>query len=148
MMMGRELYRAIYFVFFCKTGGRGNAEDFLSFRAAAKQFPRDYGKSRPCLNGFMGLCASPYCRTNNKEEYVNNINDAVAFLKGGSQAAVRDLTKQMQELSENLQFEEAAKLRDRIKAIKNLDERQKVVSINVPEEDVFALVNGKKKACF
>lgn len=51
----------------------------------------------------------------------------------------------MLECSENLQFEEAAKLRDRIKAIKNLEEKQKVVSINVPEEDVFALVNGKKK---
>lgn len=49
----------------------------------------------------------------------------------------------MNELAENLQFEQAAKLRDRIKAIKNLDEKQKVVSINVPEEDVFALVNSK-----
>ena len=54
----------------------------------------------------------------------------------------------MNELAENLQFEQAAKLRDRIKAIKNLDEKQKVVSINVPEEDVFALVNSNKKACF
>ncbi|MDE6660042.1 MAG: excinuclease ABC subunit UvrC [Eubacterium sp.] len=113
-----------------------------------KQFPRDYGKSRPCLNGFMGLCSSPCAGRITREEYVNNVKDAVAFLKGGSQAAVRELTRQMQELSENLQFEEAAKLRDRIKAIKNLDEKQKVVSINVPEEDVFAFVNGKKKACF
>ena len=113
-----------------------------------KQFPRDYGKSRPCLNGFMGLCSSPCAGRITREEYVNNVNDAVAFLKGGSQAAVREMTQQMQELSDNLQFEEAAKLRDRIKAIKNLDEKQKVVSINVPEEDVFALVNGKKKACF
>ena len=114
----------------------------------SKQFPRDYGKSRPCLNGFMGLCSSPCAGRITREEYVNNVNDAIAFLKGGSQATVRELTQKMQELSENLQFEEAAKLRDRIKAIKNLDEKQKVVSINVPEEDVFALVNGKKKACF
>lgn len=114
----------------------------------SKQFPRDYGKSRPCLNGFMGLCSAPCAARITRDEYVNNVNDAVAFLKGGSQAAVREMTRQMQEFSENLQFEEAAKLRDRIKAIKNLDEKQKVVSINVPEEDVFALVNGKKKACF
>ncbi len=113
----------------------------------SKQFPRDYGKSRPCLNGFMGLCSAPCAARITRDEYVNNVNDAVAFLKGGSQAAVREMTRQMQEFSENLQFEEAAKLRDRIKAIKNLDEKQKVVSINVPEEDVFALVNGKKKAC-
>lgn len=113
-----------------------------------KQFPRDYGKSRPCLNGFMGLCSAPCAARITKEEYVNNVNDAVAFLKGGSQKTVKELTEEMNRLSENLQFEEAAKLRDRIKSIKNLDEKQKVVSINVPEEDVFAVVNGKKKACF
>lgn len=113
-----------------------------------KQFPRDYGKSRPCLNGFMGLCAAPCAARITKEEYVNNVNDAVAFLKGGSQKTVKELTEEMNRLSENLEFEEAAKLRDRIKSIKNLDEKQKVVSINVPEEDVFAVVNGKKKACF
>ncbi len=114
----------------------------------SKKFPRDYGKSRPCLNGFMGLCSAPCAGRITKEEYVNNVNDAVAFLKGGSQTTVNEMTRQMNELSDNLQFEEAAKLRDRIRAIKNLDEKQKVVSINVPEEDVFALVNGKKKACF
>lgn len=113
-----------------------------------KRFPQDYGKSRPCLNGFMGLCSAPCAGKITQQEYLKNVNDAVAFLKGGSQTAVREMTAQMNELSENLQFEEAAKLRDRIKAIKNLDERQNVVSINVPEEDVFALVNGKKKACF
>lgn len=113
-----------------------------------KQFPRDYGKSRPCLNGFMGICSAPCAGRITKREYANNVKDAIAFLKGGSTATVRELTVKMNELSENLEFEEAAKLRDRIKAIKNLDEKQKVVSINVPEEDVFALVNGKKKACF
>lgn len=113
-----------------------------------KHFPRDYGKSRPCLNGFMGICSAPCAGRISKEEYVNNVNEAVAFLKGGSAQAVRELTEKMYECSENLQFEEAGKLRDRIKAIKNLDEKQKVVSINVPEEDVFALVNSNKKACF
>ncbi|MCD7873252.1 MAG: excinuclease ABC subunit UvrC [Clostridiales bacterium] len=113
-----------------------------------KRFPRDYGKSRPCLNGFMGLCSAPCAGRITQKEYVNNVNDAVAFLKGGSRAAVKEMTAKMNEYSESLQFEEAAKLRDRIKAVKNLEEKQKVVSINVPEEDVFALVNGKKKACF
>lgn len=113
-----------------------------------KKFPRDYGKSRPCLNGFMGLCSAPCAGRITQAEYVNNVNDALSFLKGGSQATVKEMTALMNEYSENLQFEEAAKLRDRIKAVKNLDEKQKVVSINVPEEDVFALVNGKKKACF
>lgn len=113
-----------------------------------KKFPKDYGKSRPCLNGFMGICSAPCAGRIKQEEYANNVEDAIAFLKGGSVKAVRQMQEQMQELSENLQFEEAAKLRDRIRAIKNLEEKQKVVSINVPEEDVFALVNSNKKACF
>ncbi len=113
-----------------------------------KQFPRDYGKSRPCLNGFMGLCSAPCNAGITPEDYRRSAEDAVAFLKGGSAKAIRDMTAKMQEYSENLEFEKAAQLRDRIKAIKNLEEKQKVVSINVPEEDVFALVNGAKKACF
>lgn len=114
----------------------------------SKSFPRDYGKSRPCLNGFMGICCSPCAGKITQQEYAKTVADAVAFLKGGSKASVRDMTAKMNELSEEMKFEEAAKLRDRIRAIKNLEERQKVVSINVPEEDVFAIVNGKKKACF
>ncbi len=113
-----------------------------------KRFPQDYGKSRPCLNGFMGLCCAPCAGRITKEEYQKTAEDAVAFLKGGSKASVKAMTSQMNSLAEEMKFEEAAKLRDRIRAIKNLEERQKVVSINVPEEDVFALVNGKKKACF
>ncbi|MGN0531590.1 MAG: excinuclease ABC subunit UvrC [Eubacterium sp.] len=113
-----------------------------------KHFPRDYGKSRPCLNGFMGLCSAPCAGKITKEEYVANVNDAIKFLKGGSTASVKEMQQRMQEYSDALEFEKAAKLRDRIKAIQNLDERQKVVSINVPEEDVFALVNSQKKACF
>lgn len=114
----------------------------------SKSFPRDYGKSRPCLNGFMGICCAPCAGRITQQEYAKTVADAIAFLKGGSKASVRDMTAKMNELSEELKFEEAAKLRDRIRAIKNLEERQKVVSINVPEEDVFAIVNGKKKACF
>lgn len=113
-----------------------------------KKFPRDYNKSRPCLNGFMGICCAPCNGRITKEEYVNNVNDAVDFLKGGSKKTIEELEKKMYELSDNMEFEKAAKIRDRIKSIRNLDERQKVVSINVPEEDVFALVNSSKKACF
>nr|MDD5837483.1 excinuclease ABC subunit UvrC [Eubacteriales bacterium] len=113
-----------------------------------KKFPRDYNKSRPCLNGFMGICCAPCNGRITKEEYTSAINDATAFLKGGAKKSVEEMERRMYEYSEAMEFEKAAKLRDRIKAIKNLEEKQKVVSINVPEEDVFALVNSSKKACF
>ena len=113
-----------------------------------KKFPRDYNKSRPCLNGFMGICCAPCNGRITKEEYKSAINDATAFLKGGAKKSVEEMERRMYEYSEAMEFEKAAKLRDRIKAITNLEEKQKVVSINVPEEDVFALVNSSKKACF
>ena len=113
-----------------------------------KKFPKDYKKSRPCLNGFMGICSAPCNGRISKKDYQASINDAIAFLKGGAVKSVEDMEKRMYEYSEAMEFEKAAKLRDRIKAIRNLEEKQKVVSINVPEEDVFALVNSNKKACF
>lgn len=113
-----------------------------------KKFSKDYNKSRPCLNGFMGICSAPCNGRISKEDYQSSINDAIAFLKGGAVKSVEDMEKRMYEYSEAMEFEKAAKLRDRIKAIRNLEEKQKVVSINVPEEDIFALVNSNKKACF
>lgn len=113
-----------------------------------KKFPKDYNKSRPCLNAFMGICSAPCNGRISKEDYQASINDAIAFLKGGAVKSVEDMEKRMYEYSEAMEFEKAAKLRDQIKAIRNLEEKQKVVSINVPEEDVFALVNSNKKACF
>ena len=113
-----------------------------------KKFPKDYGKSRPCLNGFMEICSAPCAGRISKEDYIASINDAVAFLKGGASKSVEEMKKRMYEYSENTEFEKAAKMRDRIRAIQNLDEKQKVVSINVPEEDVFALTSSNKKSCF
>lgn len=113
-----------------------------------KKFPKDYGKSRPCLNGFMGICSAPCAGRISKEDYISSINDAVAFLKGGATKSVEEMKRRMYEYSENTEFEKAAKMRDRIRAIQNLDEKQKVVSINVPEEDVFALTSSSKKSCF
>lgn len=114
----------------------------------SKQFPRDYNKSRPCLNGFMDLCCAPCAGKISQQEYKKNVEDAIAFLKGGSVKAVREMQEKMEQCAENLQFEEAAKLRDRIRAIKNLEEKQKVVKIAAKEEDVFALAFGTKKMCF
>lgn len=113
-----------------------------------KVFPRDLGKGRPCLNGFMKLCSAPCAGRIHQEDYNESVRCAVAFLKGGAAESIAAMKGEMEAASQNLEFEKAAKLRDRIKAMEKLKERQKVVSINVPEEDVFALANGTSKACF
>ncbi|NLB37325.1 MAG: excinuclease ABC subunit UvrC [Clostridiales bacterium] len=113
----------------------------------SKSFPRDCGKSRPCLNYFINQCCAPCSGKVSHEQYSEAVNDAIDFIKGGSAAALRDLHKRMEEAAEGLDFERAARMRDRIAAIKKLNEKQKVVSTGSKVMDVFAVAEEKEKAC-
>jgi len=115
--------------------------------ACTKEFPRDVGKSRPCLNYFISQCSAPCAGRITGDDYRESVSEAVAFLRGGSAATVAELRRRMEEASENLEFEKAAKLRDRLSAIKRINEKQKVFSASVPEQDVFAVVSDGTKAC-
>lgn len=112
-----------------------------------KVFPRDIGKSRPCLNYFISQCSAPCAGNISKREYEEAVDDALDFLKGGSAAAIGDLQRRMEEAAENLEFEKAAKLRDRINAIKRSLDKQKVFSVSVEEQDVFAIASDNEKSC-
>ncbi len=112
-----------------------------------RKFPRDIGKGRACLNFYIGQCCAPCLGKISEKEYAQNLSDAVEFLKGGHGQQLRTLKKQMQEYSENLEFEKAAVLRDRINAMEKLLTSQKVVSSGIKEQDVFAIVQNEEKAC-
>ena len=112
-----------------------------------KVFPRDIGKSRPCLNYFISQCSAPCAGKISEKEYRESVEEALSFLKGGSSAAIGDLQKRMEQAAENLEFEKAAKLRDRINAIKRSLDKQKVFSVSVEEQDVFAVVSDNEKSC-
>ena len=112
-----------------------------------KSFPRDVGKSRPCLNYFIRQCSAPCAGKIGEQEYRENVEEALRFLKGGTAEAIRDLEQRMNRAAEDLEFEKAARLRDRIRAIRQSADRQKVYSAAVEEQDVFALVSEKEKSC-
>ncbi len=115
-----------------------------------KVFPRDFGKGRPCLNYFIGQCCGVCSGKVPFSQYDEAVEDALAFIKDGGTKALADLEQRMEEAAENLEFEKAARLRDRIAAIKRLGGKQKVMSADVREQDVFALVTGANssgKAC-
>lgn len=112
-----------------------------------KQFPRDISGGRPCLNYFISRCSGVCAGKISAQEYSENLNSAVEFLKGGSSQLLKNLHRDMEEASENLEFEKAAKLRDKIRAIERIASRQKVVIKDSVEEDVFALVESTEKAC-
>lgn len=113
-----------------------------------KKFPQDIAKGRPCLNYHIKLCNAPCKGKINHKEYMETIKEATEFLKGGSNADIKKMTEEMNLAAENLEFEKAARLRDRIIAVKRMADNQKVVGARVEEQDVIALVTEGEKACF
>ena len=112
-----------------------------------KQFPRDLGKSRPCLNCFIKQCMGVCKGEISAEDYRRVVQQAVEYIKSGSQASVERLTEQMNAAAEALDFEQAAKLRDRIAAIKKAAEGQKIVSDDLRDMDIFAVSENADRAC-
>ncbi|MCR4615998.1 MAG: excinuclease ABC subunit UvrC [Clostridiales bacterium] len=113
-----------------------------------KVFPRDIGKGRPCLNYHISQCCAPCSGKVSCKEYNDAVNDALKFLKnGGGSDTVKRMETEMQEAAEALDFERAAKLRDRIASIKKMTEKQKVMANIHREQDVFAVVCEREKAC-
>ena len=132
---------------FSVTNTVDQAREIFKLPTCQKVFPRDIGKSRPCLNYFISKCSAPCGRKISLEEYEENLRQAVDFLKGGSAETVKKLKAEMEEAAENLEFEKAAKLRDRIKAIDRISAKQKVVVNGSTNEDVFAIARAEEKAC-
>ena len=113
----------------------------------SKVFPKEIGKSRPCLNYFIKQCMAPCNGKVTKEEYNTAVNEALRFLQGDSAVVLSELKKHMDEAAENLDFELAAKLRDKIRSIEKISEKQKVVSEDNRPRDVFAISQTNEKSC-
>lgn len=112
-----------------------------------RKFPQDFGKGRPCLNYHIKLCSAPCTGKVKFADYNESVEQALAFLKGGSSNSVKDLTKKMEEAAENLEFERAARIRDKISSIKKMGDKQKVVANKVLDEDVIgSFSDGKRPA--
>lgn len=111
-----------------------------------KTFPVPH-KQRPCLNFHISQCAAPCAGKISHRDYVDGVNQAIEFLKGGSETLVKSMQEEMEAAAENLEFEKAAALRDKINAVTKFGEKQKVVSTDVAEQDVFALSQTADKAC-
>ncbi len=116
----------------------------LHLPTCSKTFPRDIGKERPCLNHHMGRCDG-FCRAEmTQDEYGRRIDLAVQLLEGKVRLVTAQLEEEMGRAAEELKFEEAAALRDRIAAIKVLSKRQKVFAGVCADTDVWGLYLGAK----
>ena len=112
-----------------------------------KEFPRDFKKGRPCLNFHINRCMGVCTGKISKKEYNDTVKDALDFLNGDISKIIADLNKKMNECAENLDFENASKYRDRIRAIQNMQTKQKVVIETGESKDVFAVANNDNDIC-
>ena len=117
------------------------------FRTCKRILPRDIGKSRPCLNYYIKQCSGPCAAKVTKEEYRAVMRDICSFLDGKQDAIVTKLEKDMQEAAENLEFEKAASLRDKLAGLRYITEEQKVLSVAGADKDVVGFAHSKTDTC-
>ena len=141
--------------YFGPFGSRGVTNDVmdvirltLKLPDCNRQFPRDIGKERPCLNYHMNQCAG-WCQEHKScTEYRQVIEQARQLLQSNYKAVAEDIRKQMLDAAENLEFELAASLRDRLNAVEALGQKQLVTAGTLADTDVIGYGQTETKACF
>lgn len=105
-----------------------------------RRFPEDIRKGRPCLNYHINNCFAPCTGRVTKEEYRQVFFNICRFLDGNHKELINDLTEQMKEASKDMLYEKAADLRDKIRAIQDIEENQKIINTEKQDDrDVIAL---------
>jgi len=122
----------------------------LAFKlpGCSKVFPKDLGKDRPCLNYHMNNCDG-WCQYNRlPEDYRDRMRQVTMLLQGKYKQIAQQLREKMEQAAEELNFEHAAVLRDRMQAIENLGKKQLVTAGTMAHTDVIGYYEGTAKACF
>ncbi len=141
--------------YFGPFGSRGNTKTALEMLLKAlklptcsRRFPRDLGKERPCLNHHMGVCDA-WCRgALSEDDYRARVDQAVMVLKGKGRELSARLTEEMTRAAEDLKFEEAARLRDTVRALGLLETRQTVLNKGASDTDAVGYFEGQVKSAF
>ncbi|MGB0130551.1 excinuclease ABC subunit UvrC [Chlorobium sp.] len=105
------------------------------------------GKFKVCLDYHIHKCKGPCEGLQPENEYLEMIEEIVRLLKGRTSGMIRSLTEKMHALAGELKFEAAAEIRAQLDSMKRYAERQKVVSLDGVDRDVFALASGQDDAC-
>ena len=160
----RELYPKITIVskpdrdgaeYFGPFGSRGMTHqvitairETLKLPDCSRQFPRDVGKERPCLNYHMNQCEG-WCQTEKTNlEYRQVMEQARQLLSGNYKQAAEQIRESMLRAADGLEFELAARLRDRLNAVEALGQKQLVTAGSLADTDVVGFAQTEAKACF
>ena len=115
----------------------------LKLPTCRRQFPRDIGKDRPCLNHHIGKCEG-WCQGQPcAEEYQRRIGQATALFRGKLPQLKRELQREMETAAEQLEFEKAAALRDQVRSLSVLSKQQQVIAGLCADTDVWGLYSGQ-----
>ena len=114
----------------------------------SRRFPAEIGKGRPCLNKDMGLCQGWCTGEPGSEEYRRRIASALLVFEGRTEELEKELSAEMEAAAEDLRFEQAALLRDRLRAVRSLGEKQLAVSGAMADTDAVGFYRGAAKSCF
>ena len=115
----------------------------LKLPTCHRQFPRDIGKERPCLNHHIGKCEGWCLGELSAEEYRRRIAQATALFRGKLPQLKRELQHEMETAAENLEFEKAAALRDQVQALSVLTKQQQVIAGLCADTDVWGIFCGQ-----
>ncbi len=120
----------------------------LKLPGCSREFPRDIGKGRPCLNHHLGNCDA-WCRgVLTQTDYNARIDQAVSLLRGKYSTVADEIRANMTQAAEELRFEEAASLRDRLRAIESLKQKQFVTAGHSTLTDAVGYFENESNACF
>ena len=140
--------------YFGPFGGRSQTRDIIAAVSKAlllpdcsRKFPRDIGKERPCLNYHMGTCAGWCLRDQDSDDYRRRMMQVSLILDGKSGELMEELRSQMEQAAAELRFERAAELRDRLRAVEGLENRQRVIATAFADTDAVGFCRGAK-TCF
>ncbi len=117
----------------------------LGLPTCRKVFPRDIGRDRPCLNHHMGKCLAVCAGRITRDEYMELIAQAIQLFEGKQDGLEDELRNKMESAAEALEFERAARLRDRLAAVKRLKSGQKILSGAMADTDFAAYFVGSVK---
>ena len=138
---------AKYFGPYANAGAAKEMVDFIKSKFKIRQCRSFKYKDRPCLNYHIKKCMAPCMGYISKEDYMKQIDEIIDVLEGKTDKLLKQINAEMEEASNNMQYEKAAYLRDKKIAIERISEKQKVSNITENDIDVIGLAKSKTRVC-
>ena len=136
-----------YFGPYANPGAAKEMVNFIKQKYKIRQCRNFKSNTRACLNYHIKRCLAPCVGLISKEDYRKQIDEIIDLLDGKTDKILKDLKTQMEKASKELNFEEAAYIRDRMQAIEKASQKQKVSNISENNIDVIGLSKSELEVC-